>query len=100
MDTIKTSRLEELIDQYRTENGISECSETTSITDLSKNVKIKNEIGFRQFSDLSEEEKRKVLDLSQIDYRVSTNIQKFGSTTESPITKHAQLIISKYSAGY
>ena len=92
----KEARLQELLSTYTTQNNVPNVSERTSL--LTK-VKVKKEVGTRQFSQLSDEEKRKVAErIKGIDYCKSADILNFGSAKGSPLTKQAEEIISKYSA--
>lgn len=92
----KSSRLQELMDNYRKSNS-------TSIPKSRENpladVKVISEVKTRTFESLAPEDQNKVLSrIDGIDYLVSGDIQAFGNTKESPMTKHAEIIISKYSA--
>lgn len=92
-----TSRLENLMSEYRHNKGIPEPqAQVNPLAD----VKVVNEVKTRDFSQLKEKDQQKVLAmLDKVDYLKSVDIQTFGSAKESPITKHAEIIISKYSAG-
>ena len=92
-----TSRLTTLMSEYRSNKGIPEPQAQANPL---ANVKVVNEIKTRDFSQLKEKDQQKVLSMiAGVDYLKSVDIQTFGSAKESPITKHAEIIISKYSAG-
>ncbi len=95
-----TTRLQSLMTKFRQEKNIPEESAVTEATgDPLANVKVKNTVKTRSFDDLSEEKQRIVLErISKVDYMKSGDIQTFASAKESPMTKNAEIIISKYSA--
>lgn len=94
----KSDKLKALMQKFSHEENVSlpAKSERNPLTD----VKVSSHPRIRDLDDLNEEEKRKVWNrINSIgDYTISGNIQTFGSTKESPITKHAEIIVSKYSA--
>lgn len=98
----KPTRLQELMSTYRKENNLPAVAPTATMQSKANplaNVKISSEIKTKKFEDLSPEVQQKVLArIEGIDYTKSADIQNFGSTKESPMTKHAEIIISKYSA--
>ena len=82
--------------EYRQNNGIPERQDKSNPL---ANVKVVKDVKTRDFNQLKENEKQKVLGMIDgIDYLSSVDIQTFGSAKASPMTKHAELIISKYSA--
>lgn len=92
----KSSRLDELIAQYR---HATHTPEPVKEKNLLKNVKINPGVKVKPFGSLRPEEQQMVLArISGVDYTVSGDILNFGSAKESAITKHAEVIISKYSA--
>ena len=92
-----TSRLSTLMSEYRQNNGIPERQDKSNPL---ANVKVVKDVKTRDFSQLKENEKQQVLSMIDgIDYLRSGDIQTFGSAKSSPMTKHAEIIISKYSAG-
>lgn len=92
----KSSRLEELIAQYRHE---THTPEPVKENNLLKNVKVKPGVKVKTFESLKPEEQQMVLArIDGIDYTVSEDILNFGSAKKSDMTKHAEIIISKYSA--
>lgn len=98
----QSSRLQELMSRYKSTNNLPA---TTTHGELAArqnplaNVKVINEVRTKKFDDLSPENQQKVLArIDGINYMKSTDIQTFGSTKQSPITKNAETIISKYSA--
>lgn len=92
-----TSRLATLMSEYCSNKGIPEPKAQANPL---ANVKVVNEIKTRDFSQLKEKDQQKVLSMiAGVDYLKSVDIQTFGSAKESAITKHAEIIISKYSAG-
>ena len=92
----KSSRLEELIAQYRHETHMPA---PVKERDLLKNVKVKPGVKVKPFGSLKPEEQQKVLArIADVDYTVSGDILNFGSAKGSAMTKHAEVIISKYSA--
>ncbi len=96
-----TSQLQQLMSRYRAENNLPATAsqpQTTRPNPLA-NVKVKNEVTTKKFDDLSPENQQKVLArIDGIDYMNSNHIQTFGSSKQSTMTKHAEVIISKYSA--
>lgn len=97
----QTSQLQELMSRYRAQNHLPAAPsqvQTTRPNPLA-NVKVLNEVRTKKFADLSPENQQKVLArIDGIDYMKSADIQTFGSSKQSPMTKHAEVIISKYSA--
>lgn len=92
-----SSRLEELMSNYRRKNCVPAPQPREN---LLANAKVSNEVRTHNFDDLSAEDQQKVLArIDGVDYLKSADIQTFGSAKESPLTKHAEIIISKYSAG-
>ena len=64
------------------------------------NVKVSNTLKTKTYDDLTPENQAKVIErVRDINYLVSSDILNFGSAKESPMTKHAEIIISKYPAG-
>lgn len=93
----QSSRLQELMNNYRSENNIP--SVTVSSCNPLANVTVRNEVKTKTFDDLNPEQQQKVLQIiSNTNYLVSGDIQTFGSAKESAMTKNAETIISKYSA--
>lgn len=93
----KTGRLQELMENFRRTNGMQQTEQRKN--PLAK-VKVVNEVTTRKFEDLKPEDQQKVLArIDGVDYTVSAHILNFGNAKESPMTKHAEVIISKYSAG-
>ena len=98
--TNKEERLEELKKRFRSETGIQPTSAQSENDDPLANVKIDSEVRSRTFDDLSLADQRKVIELIEhIDYRKSSDIQTYGSVKDSPMSKNAEKIISKYTAG-
>lgn len=89
-----SSRLGQLMDDYKRQNGIVQrSSNTNTLANISADVEE------RTFDDLSSEEKTIVLSkINEVDYLQSASILQFGDANESIITQHAEVIISKYSA--
>lgn len=97
----QTSQLQELMSRYRAQNHLPEAPAPTQTTRPNPlaNVKVLNEVRTKKFTDLSPEDQQKVLArIDGIDYMKSGDIQTFGSSKQSPMTKHAEVIISKYTA--
>jgi len=93
-----STRLQELMKTFRGTQAPYQSMATTTSTSLT-NVKVVSELATKTFEELSPEHQQKVLArIAGIDYTVSSQIQNFGSTKESPMTKHAEVIIAKYSA--
>lgn len=91
------SRLQELMKSYRNDNNLPSVDVQTA--NLLANVKVRNEIKTKSFDDLKPDQQQRVLAMiADINYLVSSDIQTFGSAKESPMTKNAQIIVSKYSA--
>ena len=92
----KTSRLEGLIAKYRKDTNIPAPVQTNNPL---ANVKVKPGVKIKTYESLRPEEQQKVMArVNGIDYTVSGDILNFGSARESAVTKHAEVIISKYSA--
>lgn len=92
----KTSRLEGLIQEYRKAKNMPAPVESKNPLD---NVKVKPGVKVKTFEELKPAEQQMVLDrINGVDYTVSADILNFGSAKESAMTKHAEVIISKYSA--
>lgn len=95
------SRLQEIMSKYREQNHLPATApqpQSTRPNPLA-NVKVLNEVRTKKFDDLSPENQQKVLArIDGIDYMDSNDIQTFGSSKQSAMTKHAEIIISKYSA--
>lgn len=92
----KSSRLEGLIQQYRKDKNIPAPVQTS---DPLENVRVKPGVKIKKFEELKPEEQQKVLQrIDGVDYTVSADILNFGSAKESAMTKHAEVIIGKYSA--
>lgn len=95
----KSSKLQELIAKYQSTHGGSYVEPQIGRRDQSLNVEVSNELNTKKFEQLSPANQEKVLARIQgIDYMKSADIQEFGSAKDSAITKHAKVIISKYSA--
>lgn len=93
-----STRLQELMKNFRIQSGVPQEFKTTIPNPLEK-VTIVNELADKKFEELTPAQQQCVLSrIANIDYTVSSHIQNFGSTRESPMTKHAEVIISKYSA--
>lgn len=92
----KSSRLEGLIQQYRKDKNIPAPVASNNPLDQ---VKVKPGIKVKTYENLKPAEQQKVMQrVNGIDYTVSGDILNFGSAKESAMTKHAEVIISKYSA--
>lgn len=92
----KSSRLDELIAQYR---RATYTPAPVKEKDLLKNVKVNPGVKVKPFGSLKPEEQQMVLArIADVDYTISGDILNFGSAKESAMTKHAEVIISKYSA--
>lgn len=92
----KTSRLEALIGKYRKERNVPVPVQTKNPL---ANVKVKPTVKVKSYDSLKPDEQQKVMArVDAIDYTVSGDILNFGSAKESAMTKHAEVIISKYSA--
>lgn len=90
------SRLQTLLREYSKEQIVPKGR--TSKNPLA-NVKVKREVGTRPFDALTKTEKTKVMErVAGVDYCSAVAIQNFGSAKESPMTRQAEQIISKYSA--
>lgn len=90
------TRLQQLLSSYRKENNMPVPQHQDNSL---ANVKVTNEVSTRTFDELTEVNKQKVLQrIDGIDYLTAGDIMQFGSAKESPLTKHAEVIISKYSA--
>ena len=93
-----SSRLQGLMKQFRREKNIPAENENKPENPL-ENVGVKNTVTTRDYDDLSPEKRQIVLErIDGIDYMTATNIQTFASAKESPMTKNAEVIISKYTA--
>ena len=95
------TRLQQIMSRYRRENNVPTVAPATMPTKVNPlaNVKISTEVKTKKFEDLRPEIQQKVLArIDGIDYMKSADIQNFGSSKQSPMTKHAEIIISKYSA--
>lgn len=93
-----STRLQELMKTFRGNQQTYQQMPVQTSNPLA-NVKVVSELSDKKFDDLSLEHQQKVLArIAGVDYTVSSQIQNFGSTKESPMTKHAEVIISKYSA--
>ena len=94
------SRLQELMKNYRQDKNLPNI-EVAAPTKVSlPNVKVSNTLKTKTYDDLIPENQAKVLErVRDINYLVSSDILNFGSAKESPMTKHAEIIISKYPAG-
>lgn len=96
------SRLQELMSTYKEKNNIPTVTPAmqgqTKVNPLA-NVKISSEVKTRKFEDLKPDFQQRVLArIDGVNYMSSADIQNFGSTKDSPMTRHAEIIISKYSA--
>lgn len=97
----QTTQLQELMSRYRAQNHLPSAPAQVQATRPNPlaNVKVLNEVRTKKFTDLSPENQQKVLArIEGIDYMKSGDIQTFGSSKQSPMTKHAEVIIGKYSA--
>ncbi len=97
----QTSQLQELMSRFRAQNHLpaTPAQVQTARPNPLANVKVLNEVRTKKFTDLSPENQQKVLArIDGIDYMKSGDIQTFGSSKQSPMTKHAEVIIGKYSA--
>lgn len=95
------TRLQELMSTYRRTNNLPTVAPVTVAAKANPlaNVKISSEVRTKKFEDLRPDVQKKVLArIDGIDYTKSADIQNFGSSKESAMTKHAEIIISKYSA--
>lgn len=92
----KSSRLEGLIQQFRKDKNIPAPVESSNPL---AQVKVKPGVKIKTYETLKPAEQQKVLQrVNGVDYTVSGDILNFGSAKESAMTKHAEVIISKYSA--
>ena len=92
----KTSRLEGLIAKYR---KVSNVPTPMQQNNPLANVKVSSGVNVKPFESLKSADQQKVMQrVDGIDYTVSGDILNFGSAKESNMTKHAEVIISKYSA--
>lgn len=95
----QTSRLQEIMSKYRAQNNLPAAPQQTTQPNPLANVKVLNEVRTKRFEDLTPANQQKVLArIDGIDYMNSNHIQTFGSSKQSAMTKHAEVIISKYSA--
>ena len=95
-----TTRLQSLMRKYRKDQSLPEENQdnTTGSNPLA-NVRVKNTVSTRTFDELPEGKQKVVLSrISEVDYMKATDIQTFASAKESPMTKNAEIIISKYTA--
>lgn len=89
-----TGRMVEILEVYREARGLN----LHKKDDLSS-IKVVSEIKTRDFNELSQEDRKKVLArIEGVDYLKSACIQNFARNRENPMTKHAEIIISKYAA--
>lgn len=94
----KSSRLEQILSSYRKENQLPATAPVQTQDPLAK-VKVVNEVKTKTFDELSPEMQKKVAArVDGVDYLNSNDIQTFASAKESSLTKHAEVIIGKYSA--
>lgn len=92
----KSSRLEGLIAKYRKDRNVPVPAQSTNPL---AQVKVKPGVKVKTFESLKPAEQQKVMArVEGIDYTVSGDILNFGSAKESAMTKHAEVIISKYTA--
>lgn len=95
----KSSRLQDLIAKYRKNQNIPAPVKPTNPANPLDKVNVKPGVKVKTFDNLEPDEQQKVMArIDGIDYTVSINILNFGSAKESTMTKHAEKIISKYSA--
>lgn len=97
----QTSQFQELMSRYRAQNQLpaTDSSKQTVRENPLANVEILNEVGIKTFSDLAPEEQQSVRSrINGINYLKAIDIQTFGSSRQSPVTKHAEIIIGRYSA--
>lgn len=93
----KSSRLEELIAQYRRDTKTDSAPVQTK--NPLANVRVSSGVKVKTFDSLTPEEQKLVLErVNGVDYTLSASILNFGSAKEGTMTKHAEIIISKYSA--
>ena len=93
----KGERLKEIIADYNQQNNIF--SKKSTSENPFDNVEVTNEVTTREFKNLTPELQKQVLKrIEGLDYLVAQDILNFGSVRESPLTKYAEIIISKYSA--
>lgn len=91
-------RLAQLMSNYRQQHHMPTSMEVGPDSKL-PNVKVVNEVKTRGFDDLNQEQQQLVLArIEGVNYMASNDIQTFGSAKESPMTKQAEYIISKYTA--
>lgn len=92
----KSSRLEELIAEYRKDRNIpAPVQNANPLT----NVKVNAGVKVKNYGSLKPAEQQKVMArIDGIDYTVSGDILNFGGAKESAMTKHAEVIIGKYTA--
>lgn len=92
----KSTRLEGLIKKYRKEQNVS--APVTHESPLAS-VKVSPTVKEKEFGSLKPAQKQAVIaKIDGIDYTKSGDILNFGSAQESPMTKHAEVIISKYAS--
>jgi len=91
-------RLAQLMSNYRREHHMAKPMDGGADGQLA-NVRVTNELKTRSFDELALEQQQRVLArIEGINYKVSADIQTFGTAKESPMTKQADVIISKYTA--
>ena len=95
-----TTRLQSLMRKYRKDQSLpEENQDSTTGSNPLANVRVKNTVSTRTFDELAEGKQKVVLSrISEVDYMKATDIQTFASAKESPMTKNAEIIISKYTA--
>ncbi len=95
-----TTRLQSLMRKYRKDQSLpEENQDSTTGSNPLANVRVKNTVSTRTFDELTEGKQKVVLSrISEVDYMKATDIQTFASAKESPMTKNAEIIISKYTA--
>ena len=92
----KSTRLEGLIAKFRKDKNVPGPMQSPNPL---ANVKVNPSVKVKTFESLKPAEQERVLArIDGVDYTVSGNILNFGSAKESTMTKHAEVIISKYSA--
>ncbi len=98
----QSSHLQELLGRYRAEQQLPATPaimQPETRPNLLANVEIVNDTETNRFESLSEEDKIRVLSrIDGINYMKALDIQMFGSAKQSSMSKHADIIISKYSA--
>ena len=92
------SRLQGIISKYKHEENVIEVQSAEGTNLLLKKIASFNTVETKAFSELTQEERAKVLEkISKVNYMSATRILNFGNVKTSSITKFADFIISRYT---